>query len=47
VDPLKNATRKRTQPPPPKTPNKVPFDPPTTLLDRACGRSGRRKEDKR
>jgi putative transposase len=47
VDPIHNATRKRTAPVPPPTSPKVPFDPATTLLDRACGRSGRRKEDKR
>src|SRR2546430_12478628 len=40
VDPVKNSRRKRAvMALPPKTQPTVPFDPPTALLDRACGRS--------
>src|SRR5207253_9123758 len=48
VDPINNGKRKRTPiAPPPPSASTVPFDPPTVLLDRAVGRSGKNKEGSR
>lgn len=39
VDPVRNGKRRRLEAAPPASPPTVPFDPPSALLDRACGRS--------
>ena len=45
TDPVNNGKRKRTPiAPPPPSASTVLFDPPTVLLDRAVGRSVRKKE---
>lgn len=43
VDPIKNARRRRTSPPSQPSPT-IPFDPPGALLDRAVGRTPRKRD---
>lgn len=48
VDPVRNARRKRLPAPPrPEPERRLPFDPPGTLLEHACGRTPGTKEDPR